>query len=35
MAKPDTIHLIAQFTDDGVPNLVSYRRVIVDLEPAE
>ncbi len=33
VSQPETIHLILSVTDDGVPQLTSYRRVVVTLRP--
>ncbi|MBS1832186.1 MAG: DUF1593 domain-containing protein, partial [Acidobacteria bacterium] len=34
VAKPGNIHIILSVTDNGVPSLTRYRRVIVTVEPA-
>lgn len=33
VSKPETIHIIFQVTDNGVPQLTSYKRVIIVVEP--
>ncbi len=34
ISSPKTIHIILQIKDNGSPNLYSYRRIVVTLEPA-
>ncbi len=31
--KAETLHVILQVEDDGVPSLVAYRRAIITIEP--
>jgi len=33
VAKPETIHVILQLCDDGIPTLYSYRRAVVTINP--
>lgn len=33
VSKPETIHIIFQVTDNGIPQLTSYKRVIINVKP--